>query len=535
MKALRSHPSHWREIAEHEAARVQLQAEVELARLVEEGKHLEERHVRAEKSLDEMGVSEARLRAHDTSRHWWGGLAVLAIVIAGLSAWWSVGWYLTLGWEKVLVAVTVVVLPLIGSIAFLRNMDIPERDLRRLMAGLGLAILLASAAAGASLALGRMIGTNLAEEQQVVSDQGTHDLDRSPGAATDLPRVRRAKRLLAVTSMIAVLFLGIASEAAAGIAFDEFMRHGTVVRTVKPLYREREWLEERLAENAYLQEAVRRRGKLALISRTIDGLNREEAEARAAIEAAVRRDAESPRPPGLGSLVRKVAIPFAIALIAALAIATWATGAERELSGSTVVLVDLSVSTASEEFSRNLRAVEGVIRRVGEGGRLTVLGITEASFSLKPLLQATAPRSKGRFGEHLGTWRESAIREWRETAAGLRPAARGTDIFGALTRAAVECEGVGVRCQVVILSDMRQVGRGVDLERSGVIPVRLMEEVRRRGLVPQLRGVSVWALGVHTVGFDERQWQTVRAFWTDYFRIAGADLVLFSPNRRIGE
>src|SRR5438128_1254961 len=127
MKELRSFTPRWREIAEHEAARVQLQAEVELAGLVEEEKNLDERHVRVETSLDEMRVSEAKLRAHETSRRWWSALFVLAVGIAGASAWWSIGWYLTLGWEKVLVATTVVALPLIGWIALLRTMDVPER------------------------------------------------------------------------------------------------------------------------------------------------------------------------------------------------------------------------------------------------------------------------------------------------------------------------------------------------------------------------------------------------------------------------
>ena len=62
---------------------------------------------------------------------------------------------------------------------------------------------------------------------------------------------------------------------------------------------------------------------------------------------------------------------------------------------------------------------------------------------------------------------------------------------------------------------------------------RLIEDVRHRGLVPRLHGVTVWTLGVQTTGIDERQWQTLRAFWTEYFRLAGAELVSFSPNRRL--
>jgi hypothetical protein len=533
MKEIRSPVSNWREIAEHEVARAELQAEIELARLVEERKNLEERHLRAEKSLDEMGVSEAKLRAHETSQHWWAGLAFSAVAIAGLSVWWSVGWYLTLGWEKILLAVTVVVLPLVGWVVILKHVEIEERDLRQVMAGLGLAIVLASVVAGTSLALGRMAGTTFVEEQQAASGQGSGDLDQSSTPAGNVARAERVKGLLAITSMVAVLFLGLASEVAAGIAFDELMRHGTVVRTVRPVYNEREWLEERLAENAHLQQALRRRGKLARISQTIDGLRREEAEARQAIAAAGAREAED-RLPGLGPLVWKVAIAFAVLLVGVVALARWAAGEERSLSGTTVVLLDLSASTIADEFSKNLRAIEGVIRRVGESGRVIVFGITEASFGVEPLLRTAAPPSKGRFGERLGAWQETATREWQRVAASLTPAAKGTDVFGALARAAVECEGATPLCRLVILSDMRQVGRGINLERPGTVSGRLIEDARRQGLIPNLKGVGVWVLGVHTAGLEERQWQGLRAFWTEYFRVAGADVVAFTPNRRLG-
>src|SRR5207249_4878319 len=115
------------------------------------------------------------------------------------------------------------------------------------------------------------------------------------------------------------------------------------------------------------------------------------------------------------------------------------------------------------------------------------------------------------------------------------PTASGSDVFGALARAALECDSPGRPWRLVIFSDMRQVGRGVDLEHPGVVPARLMAQVRSQGLVPQLRGVAVWALGVHTMEIDERQWQSLREFWTEYFRAAGAELKAFSPDRRLTE
>jgi hypothetical protein len=39
-------------------------------------------------------------------------------------------------------------------------------------------------------------------------------------------------------------------------------------------------------------------------------------------------------------------------------------------------------------------------------------------------------------------------------------------------------------------------------------------------------------LGVHTDGIDVGRWHGLKAFWCRYFQKAGADVKLFSPNRK---
>ena len=51
-----------------------------------------------------------------------------------------------------------------------------------------------------------------------------------------------------------------------------------------------------------------------------------------------------------------VAFLLGIVLLVAIGLATWVAGDERALSGTTVVLLDLSASTVPEEFSRSRRA-----------------------------------------------------------------------------------------------------------------------------------------------------------------------------------
>src|SRR5207244_4241254 len=81
--------------------------------------------------------------------------------------------------------------------------------------------------------------------------------------------------------------LGIAGEIAAGIAFDRYLKHMTVVRTVGGFFRERHELTAHVVTNLHQQEEVRRWPDLLHARLTAEGLEREAARAeRAAVEAA---------------------------------------------------------------------------------------------------------------------------------------------------------------------------------------------------------------------------------------------------------
>jgi len=109
-------------------------------------------------------------------------------------------------------------------------------------------------------------------------------------------------------------------------------------------------------------------------------------------------------------------------------------------------------------------------------------------------------------------------------------------VIGAIARAALEFEEAPeAKRRLLILSDMRQVGRGLNFEKTIGDPAPLIERVKREQMVPTLAGIEVWALGVETRGIDEGHWRRIRSFWTQFFRAAGADLKAFSPNRRLTE
>jgi hypothetical protein len=536
-------PAYWERRRDQEFRRAELEAEIELRRVQEERKLFAAELVHVEAELGRLGESESGLRVHALLARRWGGLCVLALLAMALGAWWSVSWYQTLGWAKEgLLAFSLCVLPLIGGTTFLMwaRQRSEERQFQKLLCALGLVIVLSSVAAGALLALARMAGVTQAEERQAAR-QVPDDLDAPAHHAGNASGVAKTKWLLGLAGFSAVILITIAADLASAIAFEHYVNRATVVRTVRPYYKRAEELRKLLAENARREEEVRRSPELLYIRLTIAGLNQEESATREAAEAerkakdqARLAEEQDRHRDSLAFLIKRVLLFFGIALTIILGVAALALAAESG-PAVTVVLFDLSRSTESAEFAKNLRAVEGIMLRAPENSRLVVLEITEASFGRSPLLAESSPRTAGQFREYLDSWRQGAVGRWRKVARTLSPAAPGSDLFGAMARASSEFDDASPVKRLIVLSDMRHVGRGFNFERVMGDPLFVMESVRRQELVARLEGVKVWVLGAHTVGIDERQWDRLKRFWTEYLSRAGAELRTFTPMRRLAE
>jgi hypothetical protein len=276
-------------------------------------------------------------------------------------------------------------------------------------------------------------------------------------------------------------------------------------------------------ENATAQEAARRRPEMLHARLTAAGLERETAERR-------RAEDRERRLRSLGPTVWWVVIAF-VAVLVVLLVAGWAFGA-ADVTQMTGVVLDRSSSTTIAEFDANVRAIERLILTVPAGGaRVVVFAVDEKGFSSRPVFSATSPAQAGRFGEYLEAWQVETIAGWRTVAVRLEPNADGSQIFGTLSRVALEFEDC-VEKRLIVFSDMRQVGHGFNFERGLDDPKATVKIAVRQGLIARLAGVKVWVLAAHTDRIDERHWNNLKVFWTEYFRRAGAELKAFTPGRR---
>lgn len=237
-----------------------------------------------------------------------------------------------------------------------------------------------------------------------------------------------------------------------------------------------------------------------------------------------------------GVLRKLPVVLLALALLAPKS----ASAAERL---NLVIAVDLTSSvTAAKgldgktEFDRNLAAVSRLLASVPAGSKVTVVGITDRSFS-EPyvLLAAEIDPDEGYFKERIASARQQLVRSWHKRSATAVSRFQRTDLLGSLFVATQLFQArTGRKNVLVLLSDMRQDMPGLNLANQEVVPVQaVLRKVERAKLFPQLDGVEVHVLGVDGDGRNAAYWESLREFWTEYFKRSGATLKTYSMMREL--
>jgi hypothetical protein len=227
-------------------------------------------------------------------------------------------------------------------------------------------------------------------------------------------------------------------------------------------------------------------------------------------------------------------LPLYIVAIALLAPSFLPGEANDRLS--LVVALDLSRSTlvtgpdGKGEFQKNIDGATRVLGDAPAGARISIIGITDHSFTAPyVLLRARVPDDPGYFGERLEAARRQLLAAWKTRSARLDPHFPGTDIFGALALASqiFDAQADAGRRVLIIFSDMREDTPEFDLESPQTVPP--FEVVTQKGgALPDLKASQVYLLGVDGAGKSMAYWQSLKAFWTEYFTRAHADLKCYS-------
>jgi len=206
-----------------------------------------------------------------------------------------------------------------------------------------------------------------------------------------------------------------------------------------------------------------------------------------------------------------------------------------------VIAVDLSRSVSVKgpdgktEFQKNVDGVTKVLAQLPAGARVSIIGITDHSFT-QPyiLLSATLSQDPGFFGERLAAARVQTIRVWQKRAAKSQPRFPGTDIIGALFLASHIFQQVPeLTRELVIFSDMRNHAAGFNQESNSRHPRADVYSNELDIGRPNLKDVKVYAVGVDGAGEELDTWTGLQMFWSAYLSKCGAEVKSFSAIRDV--
>lgn len=199
-----------------------------------------------------------------------------------------------------------------------------------------------------------------------------------------------------------------------------------------------------------------------------------------------------------------------------------------------VVIKDLTSSTPGEQDSLNNAFISTLLNQASSGDEVYVTGITDASFS-KPLviLHGTLPEDRHPLKPKLLAAQQSMISEWKNKRRSLTRSYKASDIVGAVYHASLLLRGKSSEKWLIILSDMRNSTKELDIENVPEIERdKCLSQLGAKGLIPNLTGVSVAVLGVHTTGkaINPIYYQSLENFWRGFFEKAQAEVVTYQAD-----
>jgi hypothetical protein len=208
---------------------------------------------------------------------------------------------------------------------------------------------------------------------------------------------------------------------------------------------------------------------------------------------------------------------------------------------SVVVGIDFSASENTDHrkgasaHDQDVAATARLISQLPPGTKVMIGGITDQSFGRPVTLVATRiPTERGPlpFLDQIAITRSKMAAQLSSTANALPTHFQRTDVLGFAMLAAEEFQqSPQDRHVLIFLSDMRHSSTPVNIETPALVGMSAFKVVERQHFLANLRGVDVYVLGAHAAGKSVPYWQSLREFYTIYFKACGADLRSFSVTR----
>jgi hypothetical protein len=194
--------------------------------------------------------------------------------------------------------------------------------------------------------------------------------------------------------------------------------------------------------------------------------------------------------------------------------------------------LDRTGSTAYDRL-QNERAVLKVVDSLQPCDKIDILLVTEATFSNpEHMITGEMPSKAGYFKEELRRRKIHLMNEFRSKAEKLSNERPATALIDGIWMFARMCqEHRNHEKNLILLSDMRQFTKALDEDVITQNVNAAFSKVKSEQLIPDMKGINVYVMGVSTAGMTVQKWRKLEMFWKKFFAAAGANLKSYDMGR----
>lgn len=214
-----------------------------------------------------------------------------------------------------------------------------------------------------------------------------------------------------------------------------------------------------------------------------------------------------------------------------------------------IALFDLSESTAAQDMrSAYFKGFSKIVDSLEQGDILYGACITEKSIQQLelpiqfeyPVFKPTTdniqikPVEEEEFNKKVSLEKEKLLQEAEKILFGSegRPKILKTDIMSSFILAAnVLNRYPGRKKLIVVFSDMIEDSERYNFERINLTDQKIKEILDREeklGNIPELTGVKIYVVGAQAKSLEK--YNSIKKFWTEYFKVTGAELADYSSS-----
>ncbi len=190
-------------------------------------------------------------------------------------------------------------------------------------------------------------------------------------------------------------------------------------------------------------------------------------------------------------------------------------------------------------FDEMLAGVSSLLKNEPAESRVWVFVISTDSFgAVEPVVGGYTPPMHGVFADKLNLARQQLVDAFKRRTTNITPNSNATDIIGGLwrTKAAFDAASASAKLPKDIYIFTDGINHTGAFNMPALIPTgadNMLIFARNNNMLVPLAGYRVHVYGASTLGLSPFAWNTIKSFWTAYFRAAGAELVIYSSEANI--